>query len=56
MGQLKKGYATELETLKELFADWTDDDLVLALEDTDGDLPRTIERISEGEQRSPPPC
>jgi hypothetical protein len=35
--------------LKELFPDWTDADLVLAIEDSDGDLERTIEKISEGE-------
>jgi hypothetical protein len=34
--------------LKELFPDWTDADLVLAIEDSDGDLERTIEKISEG--------
>ncbi|KAB8339076.1 hypothetical protein FH972_022012 [Carpinus fangiana] len=48
LGQLKKQYMTELVTLKELFSDWTDDDLVFALQETDGDLETTIERISEG--------
>ena len=31
-----------------MFPDWTDQDVVMALEETDGDLERTVERISEG--------
>jgi hypothetical protein len=37
-----------LPTLKELFPDWTDEDLVSALEDASGDLENAIERITEG--------
>ncbi|KAL6706557.1 RNAPII degradation factor [Coniothyrium glycines] len=48
LGELKKRYQSQLSTLKELFPDWTDADLVLAVEDSDGDLERTIEKISEG--------
>ena len=48
LGQLKKHYKSQLDTLKELFPDWTDDDLVFALQETDGDLQNTIERITEG--------
>jgi hypothetical protein len=48
LGELKKKYISELATLRELFADWNDVDLVLALEETSGDLERTIEHISEG--------
>lgn len=48
LGQLKKQYSDQLSTLKELFPDWTDDDLVFALQETNGDLSSTIERISEG--------
>ena len=48
LGQLKKQYKSQLSTLKELFPDWTDEDLVFALQETDGDLQSTIERISEG--------
>ncbi len=48
IGELKRKYAQPLVTLKELFPDWTDDDLVFALQETDGDLENTIERISEG--------
>ncbi|KAL7779704.1 hypothetical protein CFE70_009720 [Pyrenophora teres f. teres 0-1] len=48
LGELKKRYQSQLSTLKELFPDWTDADLVLAIEESDGDLQTTIERISEG--------
>lgn len=55
LGQLKKLHATKLSTMKELFTDWTDEDLVFALQETDGNLEQTIERISDG--MSPPrPC
>lgn len=49
LGELKKRYQSQLSMLKELFPDWTDADLVLAIEDSDGDLERTIEKISEGQ-------
>lgn len=48
LGELKKKYATSLPTIKELFPDWTDEDLIFALEDSDGDLETAIERITEG--------
>ena len=48
IGQLKKTYASQLAFAKEILPDWTDEDLVFALQETDGDLAATIERISEG--------
>lgn len=48
LGQLKKQYSSQLSTLKELFPDWADVDLVFALQDSDGDLASTIEHITEG--------
>lgn len=48
LGQLKKVYATKLSTIKELFPSWTDEDLVFALQETDGNLESTIDRISDG--------
>ena len=50
LGELKKKYAPKLSTIKEMFPDWTDEDIVLALQETDGNLEGTIERISEGER------
>jgi hypothetical protein len=48
LGELKSRYQSELSTLKELFPGWTDIDLLLAIEESDGDLQGTIEKISEG--------
>ena len=45
---MKKLYSSQLPMLKELFSDWTDVDLCFALQETDGDLESTVERISEG--------
>lgn len=51
IGQLKRQYASKLSTIKEMFPDWTDEDIVLALQETDGDLEGTIEGISDGKPR-----
>ena len=48
VGELKKKYSGKLATVKELFPDWTDEDIVYALQETDGDLEGTVERITEG--------
>jgi hypothetical protein len=48
VGKLKKQYASKLSTIKEMFPDWTDEDIVFALQETDGDLEGTIEQITEG--------
>lgn len=48
LGQLKKLHAVKLSTMKEMFPDWTDEDLVFALQETGGNLEDTIERISDG--------
>lgn len=46
--KLKSRYASQLATLRELFADWSDDDLLFALQEVEGDLDLAIDRISEG--------
>lgn len=48
VGQLKKKHGSKVSTIQELFPGWTDEDVVMALEETDGDLESTVERISEG--------
>ncbi|KAI9759806.1 MAG: hypothetical protein M4579_002105 [Chaenotheca gracillima] len=53
IGELKKKYASQLSTVRELFPDWTDEDIVYALHETDGDLEATIERITEGKSLFP---
>lgn len=46
--QLRKEHGGSLATLKELFADWTEEDLLYAIQDAGGDVELTIIRISEG--------
>jgi hypothetical protein len=53
VGQLKKQYGSKVNTIKEMFPDWTDEDVVFALQETDGDLEITVERITDG-MNSPP--
>jgi hypothetical protein len=48
VGQLKKLYGSKVGTIKEMFPDWTDEDAVFALQETDGDLETTVERITDG--------
>ncbi|CAG8705388.1 8605_t:CDS:2, partial [Dentiscutata erythropus] len=45
---LKSQYKDELTKLQELFTDWTEADLLFALQEAQGDLELTITRISEG--------
>lgn len=48
VGQLKRFYGTKVSTIKEMFPDWTDEDIVFALQETDGDLETTVDRITDG--------
>jgi len=48
VGQLKKQYGNKVTTIKEMFPDWTDEDVVFALQETDGDLETTVDRITDG--------
>lgn len=52
VSQLKKLYGSKVGTIKEMFPDWTDEDAVFALQETDGDLEITVERITDGEALS----
>ncbi|KAF9951630.1 hypothetical protein BGZ72_006895 [Mortierella alpina] len=45
---LRQEHGASLVTLKELFADWTEEDLLYAIQDAGGDLELTILRISDG--------
>lgn len=47
-GQLIKQYSAELAQLKDMFPDWTSEDIVFALEENQGDVQITAEKISEG--------
>ena len=46
--QLRQDHGGSLATLKELFADWTEEDLLYAIQDAGGDVELAILRISEG--------
>ncbi|KAF8981265.1 hypothetical protein BGZ46_003073 [Entomortierella lignicola] len=46
--QLRQQHGGSLATLKELFADWTEEDLLYAIQDASGDIELAILRISEG--------
>ena len=52
VGQLKKQYGDRVSTIKEMFPHWTDEDIVFALQETDGDLMTTVDRITEGKTSS----
>lgn len=52
VGQLKKQYGSKVTTIKEMFPDWTDEDIVFALQETDGDLETTVGRITDGKALS----
>ena len=48
IGELKSKYAGKIEPIKEMFPDWTEQDIAFALDENNGDLEGTVERISEG--------
>jgi hypothetical protein len=45
---LRSSYSTQLSTTKELFPEWSDEDILNALQEASGDVELTILRISEG--------
>lgn len=48
VGQLKKQFGSKVTVIQEMFPDWTDEDVVFALQETDGDLESTVDRITDG--------
>jgi hypothetical protein len=48
VGLLKKQYGSSVTIIKEMFPGWTDEDIVFALQETNGDLETTVERITDG--------
>ena len=45
---LRSRYSGKLNTLHELFPNWTQEDLLFVLQETEGDLDLAIGRITEG--------
>lgn len=48
VSQLRKQYGGKLDTIKELFPNWSDADILYALKETDGDVEVTATRIADG--------
>ncbi|KAF2859913.1 hypothetical protein K470DRAFT_258436 [Piedraia hortae CBS 480.64] len=48
IGEMKRKYHNDLPILKDMFPDWTDDDLVFALQECHGDLSDTVDKITRG--------
>lgn len=46
--QLRSKYQSKLVTAKELFPDWTDEDILYAIHEANGDVEVAIVRMSEG--------
>lgn len=47
--ELRKKYPQKLAQLKELFSDWADEDLLLSIQEANGDVEVAIGRIMDGE-------
>lgn len=48
LGDMKKTYSTQLSFMRDMFPEWTDDDLVFAIAEADGDVQIVIDRITQG--------
>ena len=48
VAQLRELHGEKLGLIKELFADWSDADILYALKETDGDVELTAARIADG--------
>lgn len=48
VGQLRQQFGDSLETIKAIFPDWSDADILYALQENDGDVELVATRISEG--------
>jgi hypothetical protein len=46
---LRAKYANQLALLREMFPDWTDEDLLFALQEAGGEVELAVGRISEGQ-------
>ena len=48
LGDLRRQYSQELSSLKDMFPVWSDEDLLYALRDNEGNLQETAIHITEG--------
>lgn len=56
VGLLKKKFGDKVPLLREICPGWSDEDLVFALQETDGDLNAAVDRISSGMFSPSPKC
>lgn len=49
VGQLKKEFGNNFAVVKDIYPDWTDEDIVFALQETNNDLDGTVAGIADGE-------
>lgn len=52
IGELKKQYGSKTGVIKEMFPDWSEVDILFALQETDGDETLAATRIADGRLRS----
>jgi hypothetical protein len=50
IGELKRKFGDKLPLLTEICPGWSDEDLVYALNETDGDVNEAVDRISSGKK------
>ncbi len=55
VGELKRKYGDKVPLLREVCPGWSDEDLVFALQETNGDIEAAVDRISTGTQPDPIP-
>ncbi len=48
---MKKQYGGKVTMIQDMYPSWTDADVVYALNECDGDLELTVERITDGKQK-----
>lgn len=48
LASLRKQYAPKINLIKEMFPEWSDVDIVYALQETNGDENETVTRIADG--------
>ncbi|RKF61639.1 putative rnapii degradation factor def1 [Golovinomyces cichoracearum] len=48
VAQLKKLYSSQVAMIREMFPNWSEENIIFALQETAGDLELTVERITDG--------
>lgn len=48
VGELKRKHGDKIPVLREICPGWSDEDLVFALEETNGDIAAAVDRVTSG--------